>query len=483
MTIHLFARGKRATSITTIAVLGVMALLLAPSTPARAASGRPMPVLAQGAGMGAQPSAKVRVVQRVLHHRGYELGAPGVDGRFGPLTAAAVRKMQADYGLAVDGIVGDHTRKALGLTRRTVGTQRRSHAEHGSQSVLERGPTAGQAPRHANARITPVRNASVELNDRSSTSWLDSLLAGAFGALITFLLAIAVVARRRHRDGKRSTPTLSPPVFAHATDPRSDDQPAPAQNMQVAPNHNGGAHVSANGASSEAPPSCLPPGHRVIGYVTLPPEPGVSDDDGSSEAIQAMCERCGWELLQIVRDREVGPTLDRPGLGYALGRIARREADGLVVSDLKRVSRSIVDLGALMGWFRNAQAALIALDLGIDTSTPRGHHVATTLITLSDHAHERIAYRHGNGLADIRAARRTGRPAVRDDPELLRRIAAMRAAHMTLQAIADQLNGEEVPTLRGGRKWRPSSIQAALGYRRPGSRDHLPSLDERSVRT
>jgi hypothetical protein len=41
---------------------------------------------------------------------------------------------------------------------------------------------------------------------------------------------------------------------------------------------------------------------------------------------------------------------------------------------------------------------------------------------------------------------------------------------MTLQAIADQLNAEGVPTLRGGALWRPSSVQTALGYRRPGSR-------------
>jgi DNA invertase Pin-like site-specific DNA recombinase len=134
-----------------------------------------------------------------------------------------------------------------------------------------------------------------------------------------------------------------------------------------------------------------------------------------------------------------------------------------------------------MAWFRNARAALIALDLDIDTSTPKGHRVASTLIALSTHAHERTAQRSRGDMAEPRDNRRNGRPAVRQDPELLERVAAMRAASMTLQAIADQLNAEGVPTLRGGKEWRPSSIQAALGYRRPGPRDHLPSLDQRSV--
>ena len=42
----------------------------------------------------------------------------------------------------------------------------------------------------------------------------------------------------------------------------------------------------------------------------------------------------------------------------------------------------------------------------------------------------------------------------------------MRAQGMTLQAIADRLNEEGVPTVRGGAKWRHSSVQAAVGYRR-----------------
>jgi hypothetical protein len=42
----------------------------------------------------------------------------------------------------------------------------------------------------------------------------------------------------------------------------------------------------------------------------------------------------------------------------------------------------------------------------------------------------------------------------------------MRADGMTMRAIADALNAEGVPTPRGGARWRPSSVQSALGYRR-----------------
>jgi recombinase len=51
----------------------------------------------------------------------------------------------------------------------------------------------------------------------------------------------------------------------------------------------------------------------------------------------------------------------------------------------------------------------------------------------------------------------------------------MRAQGMTLQAIADQLNEEGVPTVRGGTKWRHSSVQAAAGYRRD-QRTDAPAL-------
>ncbi len=148
------------------------------------------------------------------------------------------------------------------------------------------------------------------------------------------------------------------------------------------------------------------------------------------------------------------------------------------------VKQATAPVGVLVHWFREAQAGLVALDLGIDTSTPTGHEIAATLITLGDWERERVAQRTRSGLAEVRASGRPGgRPAVSDRPDLAERIKAMRAANMTLQAIADQLNTEGVPTLRGGAMWRPSSVQAALGYRRPGTRNPLeqfPTLEDRA---
>jgi DNA invertase Pin-like site-specific DNA recombinase len=291
--------------------------------------------------------------------------------------------------------------------------------------------------------------------------WISLLLAGAGAGFVVLVLAVAAGNAYRRRDGKPQR--AGTPGQAPIATPLVD-----AASMAMA--------EYARGRSGASTSSRLPPGSAVIGYVTVATDTGVGNTPESSSAIERMCERRAWELLETVRDLDNGPTLDRPGLRYALERIASGVAQGLIVSDLQRISRSIVDLGALMAWFRDAEAALIALDLDIDTSTPDGGHVANTLIALSERDHERIATGTRRGLAKGRASGRPrGRPAVSDRPELVQRIASMRAANMTLRAIADQLNAEGVPTLRGGKKWRPSSIQAALGYRRPGPGDQLPS--------
>ena len=114
-------------------------------------------------------------------------------------------------------------------------------------------------------------------------------------------------------------------------------------------------------------------------------------------------------------------------------------------------------------------ARLVVIDIDLDTRTEEGRVAARALARVGS-----LERRSGAG-ARVSSGRRTpeqggGRPAVADLPLLQRRIATMRASGMTLQAIADTLNQEGVPTLRGGAKWRPSSVQAATGYKRPQAR-------------
>ena len=223
----------------------------------------------------------------------------------------------------------------------------------------------------------------------------------------------------------------------------------------------------------EAGPGPRFPETRVYGYASVSERQGLiinRELREQAEAIAAECERLGLELLQVVSEREPpkGRGLTRPGLEYALRRILEGEAHGLIVCDLSRLTRSSAQLGAILQWFVSHDMRLVAIAEEIDTAEHSGQVTARTLIGFSNRERERITARTRRGLEVARSSggRPARRPAVIDDPYLRERIQRMRDQHMSLQAIADALNAEGVPTVRGGAKWRPSSLQSATGYRR-----------------
>jgi hypothetical protein len=134
----------------------------------------------------------------------------------------------------------------------------------------------------------------------------------------------------------------------------------------------------------------------------------------------------------------------------ALALIAAGKADALFVERLGSVAGSLGELVRLLDWLREAHADLIAADVNLDTGTPSGRRTVRLL-------------REVEGWERPRG--RPGLSAVA--PGVAKRIAALRDRGLSLQAIAADLNAQGVPTPRGGALWRPSSVQAALGYRRP----------------
>jgi peptidoglycan hydrolase-like protein with peptidoglycan-binding domain len=86
----------------------------------------PWPVVRPGA-----RSHPVGTVQHLLNEHGHDLE---VDASYGPLTEAAVRASQGDFGLEVDGVVGPRTWGAIVVTVRNGS---RGHAVRGVQSELD----------------------------------------------------------------------------------------------------------------------------------------------------------------------------------------------------------------------------------------------------------------------------------------------------------------------------------------------------------
>jgi len=481
---------RRVSAAIVVMMVGAVALGAPPS--AVAAAPRGAPVLVQGAGLGSSPSAAVRRVQRILQRRGFGLGAPGVDGRFGPLTAAAVRRMQARYGLVADGVVGPKTRRVLRLMAATsrVRADARPRPAAPSPVVAPARPaapaTAAPPPAPPATTAAPaVTGETVRADTTAATVLAASAALVAAAALAMALLRArprgAAVLAAIHRDLYLEGHSDHPDVgafggFALATAVPPDAAPDPGRARYLVDDPRKPAPVWVEGADIERSPSRLAAGEAVIGYVTATPDENTRQE--AFMAIETACERAGWRLADIVADHDTGRMVGRPGLTRALERIAAGEARGLVVADARRLVRSLTDLGALLAWFRDAGAALVALDLDLDTATPHGHHTATTLISVSAWEGERAATRTRRGLARVQTPDRTAVPTADQRAALIDRIRAMRAAGMSPEAIATQLANEGVTPPHDAARWTPKAVRTALDRpsHTPTIRDQLPPI-------
>ena len=206
---------------------------------------------------------------------------------------------------------------------------------------------------------------------------------------------------------------------------------------------------------------------QVLGYVR------VSTAEQSESGLGLEAQRAaittessgrGWELLEIFTDAGVSAKSlrGRGGLTDALGRLAGREASALIVSKLDRLSRSLLDFASLMERARREGWALVALDLGVDTTTPSGEMMANVLASFAQYERRLIGQRTKDAL-EIRRSQgvRLGRPS-EISREVVERIAADRARGASLRSIADALTSEGVPTVHGGLRWYASTVREVL---------------------
>jgi DNA invertase Pin-like site-specific DNA recombinase len=203
----------------------------------------------------------------------------------------------------------------------------------------------------------------------------------------------------------------------------------------------------------------------VLAYLRVSTDEQAASGLGLSaqrETLQVEAERRGWSDVRfIVDDGQSAVSLDRPGIQQALAALASGETDVLVAAKLDRLSRSLLDFASLMQRSRREGWTLIALDLGVDTSTAAGEMVANVMASFAQFERRLIAERTSAALqAAKRRGQRLGRPVSLPD-DVRERIARERANGATLQAIADGLNRDQVPTVNSG-PWTTSNVQKVL---------------------
>jgi DNA invertase Pin-like site-specific DNA recombinase len=134
------------------------------------------------------------------------------------------------------------------------------------------------------------------------------------------------------------------------------------------------------------------------------------------------------------------------------------EASALVVAKLDRLSRSVPDFAAVLATAGKQRWAVVALDLGVDTTTPAGELVAGVMMVIAQWERRIIGVRTREAMAEAKAnGARFGRERSATS-ETVARILHERSQGQSFNAIAAGLDADAIPTPGGGLRWYGSTV-------------------------
>lgn len=175
---------------------------------------------------------------------------------------------------------------------------------------------------------------------------------------------------------------------------------------------------------------------RAVGYIRVSTEDQVRDGvslDAQQAKLEAYCLVKDWTLHPLLRgEGYTAKHLKRPGLEALLALVEAGQVEVVIVSKLDRLTRSVVDLDRLMKRFERRHVALVSLQASLDATTATGRLMMNLLASVSQWEREVISEHTRDALA-----------------------------HLT-QAIATQLNREDVSTLSGRGSWQKGAVANLL---------------------
>ena len=203
----------------------------------------------------------------------------------------------------------------------------------------------------------------------------------------------------------------------------------------------------------------------AVGYVRVSTSE-QADSGLGLEAQRARIEseagRRQWDLSWQEDAGYSGSTMKRPALAHALEQLRTGKADVLVVAKLDRLSRSAQDFANTMAAAKREGWELVALDLGVDTTTPSGRLMAGVMAQFAEYERELIATRTRDALSAAKArGQRLGRPRETSD-EVVAQVLSLHHGGMSPHHIAQALTADGIPTTRGAAQWRASTVRRLI---------------------
>lgn len=214
---------------------------------------------------------------------------------------------------------------------------------------------------------------------------------------------------------------------------------------------------------------------RAVGYARVSTEEQASTGcslEAQVSKIGSFAALYDVELVEVVSDAgQSAKNLNRPGLQRVLRMLGDGTADGIVISKLDRLTRSVRDWATLIDQYFAKHASLLSVDDRIDTQTAAGRVVLNLLVAISQWEIECIQERTSTALKyKQKQGIHVGAPPfgyrvieghlVEDEAELRAVTLALqyRKQMMPYADIADEFIRLAIPSKRAG-QWRPETIR------------------------
>ncbi|MFQ5737317.1 MAG: recombinase family protein [Thermodesulfobacteriota bacterium] len=225
---------------------------------------------------------------------------------------------------------------------------------------------------------------------------------------------------------------------------------------------------------------------KVGAYIRVSTEEQAKEGislDLQEEKLRAYCKVYDLDIEVIERDEGISAKdiKGRPGVQCLFEMARRAEIEGIIVYKIDRLFRNRIDALVTEEELRSAGVTLHSVTEHIDTTTAMGRHIFAIIVSQAAFERELISERTRDALRHKKAAGQVYNhaPYGWDDVDgelqanlyeqsIISTMADMKLDGASLQAIADTLNKNGVPTKGYGKvkrregRWHPQTVKAVL---------------------